>query len=348
MKLKNFGNIKLYNHKPTIIAEGGVNHGCNIKLALKYIKYAKEGLADAIKFQTYKAEKLVSKNSPAYWNTKEEKIKSQYKLFKKFDKFSYKDYLTLYKYCKKKKILFMSTLFDTDAVDKYNKIIKIYKISSSDINNIPLLRKVGSKNKHTILSTGAASIQEIKKAIKYLNLRKNKICIMHCILNYPAKDSDLNLNFIKTLKKKFPGYLIGYSDHSKSDNELNVIEKAYDLGARIIEKHFTHNKKLRGNDHYHSMDKKELLNFQKKMERKKIITGSNVKKIAIEKKSIMFARRSIFAKKNIKKGEILSNKNLITLRPGTGISANKWDYLLGKKSRKAIKKNQFINYKDLI
>ena len=242
----------------------------------------------------------------------------------------------------------MSTLFDTEAVDIYNKLIKVYKISSSDINNIPLLRKVGSKNKHTILSTGAADIKEIKKAIKYLDLPKNKICIMHCILNYPAKDTDLNLNFIKTLKKKFPGYLIGYSDHSKSDNELNVIEKAYDLGASIIEKHFTHNKKLKGNDHYHAMDKKELINFYKKMERKKIITGSNVKKISTEKKSIIFARRSIFAKKNIKNGEVLTEKNLITLRPGNGIRADKWDYILGKKSRRAIKKNQLINHKDFI
>lgn len=348
MKFRNFGGIKLFNYKPTIIAEAGVNHGCNIKLALKYIKYAKEGFADAIKFQTYKAEKLVSKNSPAYWDTNEEKTKSQYELFKKFDKFKYNDYLTLYRQCKKKNILFMSTLFDTDAVDKYNKFIKIYKVSSSDINNIPLLRKVGSKNKHTILSTGAASIKEIKRAIKYLNLQKNKICIMHCVLNYPANDSDLNLNFIKTLKKNFPGYMIGYSDHSKSDSELNVIEKAYDLGAIIIEKHFTHNKRLRGNDHYHSMDKKELISFNKKMERKKIITGSILKKLTREKKSILFARRSIFAKKNIKKGEIFSNKNLITLRPGTGISADKWDYLLGKKSLKTIKKNQPINHKDFI
>ena len=120
------------------------------------------------------------------------------------------------------------------------------------------------------------------------------------------------------------------------------------MGASIIEKHFTHNKKLKGNDHYHAMDKKELINFYKKMERKKIITGSNVKKISTEKKSIIFARRSIFAKKNIKNGEVLTEKNLITLRPGNGIRADKWDYILGKKSRRAIKKNQLINHKDFI
>ena len=145
MKKKKFGSLKLFDYKPTIIAEAGVNHMCNMQLALKYVKDAKDGLADAIKFQTYKADKLVSKNSPAYWDIKEEKTNSQFELFKKYDKFEYSDYLKIFSECKKKKILFMSTLFDLDSVDKYNKIIKIFKISSSDINNTPLLRKIGQK-----------------------------------------------------------------------------------------------------------------------------------------------------------------------------------------------------------
>jgi len=347
MKKKKFGPLKLFNYKPTIIAEAGVNHGCNIKLALKYVKDAKEGFADAIKFQTYKADKLVSKNSPAYWDTKEEKINSQYKLFKKFDKFQKVDYLKIFSECKKNKILFMSTLFDVESVDEYNKIIKIFKISSSDINNIPLLRKIGQKKKYTIISTGAASIKEIKYALKYLNLPKNKVCIMHCLLNYPAKDKDLNLNFIKTLKNVFPGYLIGYSDHSKSDDELNVVDKAFELGAQIIEKHFSHNKKIKGNDHYHSMDKKDLKRFNIKMLRKKIICGNKKKNLKIEGRSIKFARRSIFAKIKIMKGEKFTEKNLITLRPGNGIKADKWDKILGKKAKNTIYKNQILKINNI-
>ena len=345
---KNFGALKLYDFKPTIIAEAGVNHGCNITLALNYIKIAKKADADAIKFQTYKAEKLVSKISPAYWDTKEEKITSQYKLFKKYDKFNIKDYKKLFLKCKKNKILFMSTLFDVDTIDKFDSFLKIYKVSSSDINNVPLLRKIGKKKKHTIISTGDSNISEIKFAIKTLNLPKKKLCIMHCVLNYPTKDEDLNLNYIKTLKKKFPGYIIGYSDHAKSDNNLAVVEKAFNLGAKIIEKHFTHNKNLKGNDHYHAMNEEDLINFNIKMLRKKIAMGKYNKDLSKEKKSILFARRSIFAKKNINKGEFFSEKNLITLRPGTGIKANFWDKIIGKKSKSKIHKNMMISHKDYI
>ena len=303
---KKFGALKLYDYKPTIIAEAGVNHGCNLNLALKYIKIAKKSHADAIKFQSYKAEKLVAKISPAYWDTQEEKITSQYDLFKKFDKFNLKDYKKLFLKCKREKILFMSTLFDVDAVDKFDSLLKVYKVSSSDINNVPLLRKIGKKKKHTIISTGASSVSEIKFAIRTLKLPKNKLCIMHCVLNYPAKDQYLNLNYIKTLKKKFPGYIIGYSDHAKSDSDLAVVEKAFNLGAKIVEKHFTHNKYLKGNDHYHAMSQEDLTRLNVKMLRKKIIEGKYQKDLSKEKKSILFARRSIFAKKDILKGEFFS------------------------------------------
>lgn len=169
-----FGPLKLYKYKPTIIAEAGVNHECNLGLALKYIKLAKQSGVDAIKFQTYKAEKIVSKISPAYWDTNKEKTKSQFKLFKKFDKFNFKDYYKLFVECKKNKIHYMSTLFDLDSVKQYSNFLKIFKISSSDINNIPLLREIGKKKKYTIISTGAATIAEIKKAIKILALPKKK------------------------------------------------------------------------------------------------------------------------------------------------------------------------------
>ena len=346
--MKVFGSLKIYKNKPTIIAEAGVNHGCNLALALKYIKLAKEAGVDAIKFQTYKAEKIVSKTSPAYWDTNKEKTKSQYKLFKKFDKFNYQDYFRLYVECKRQKILYMSTLFDLDSVKLYDKFLKIYKISSSDINNIPLLREIGKKKKFTIISTGASSISEIKNAIKILSLPKKKICIMHCVLNYPTKYNNANLNFIKTLKKNFPGFLIGYSDHTNSDYSLTSIRIAHELGAKIIEKHFTHNKNKLGNDHYHAAEKDDFINFYKNIKIADELYGRFEKNLLTEKKSIQFARRSIFAKEDIKKGEKLNPNKLITLRPGDGLSASLWDKVIKTIAKRNIPKDKKIERKDLI
>ena len=178
-----FGNLKLHKNKPTVIAEVGVNHGCNYNLAKKYIHLVAKSRADAIKFQSYKAELIAAKNSPAYWDTKEEKTKTQYKLFKKYDKFDFKDFNNFKKISEKKKLRFLTTVFDVGNVDKFDKILKIFKISFSDITNVPLLRKIGSKNKHVIVSTGSSTLKEIAFALKILNLPKSKVCIMHCVLN---------------------------------------------------------------------------------------------------------------------------------------------------------------------
>ena len=343
MSLKKFGNLKLFGHRPTIIAEVGVNHNCNLSLAKKYVKLCKNSGADAVKFQTYKADKIASKFSPAYWDLKEEKTKSQYELFKKYDKFNYTDYRSLHKECKKLKINYMSTFFDTDSVEEQHKLVEVFKVSSSDINNIPLLKKISSKRKHTILSTGASTIDEIKYAIKILGLPKNKICIMHCVLNYPTEDKFANLKFIKTLKKLFPDILIGYSDHVKSDENITQLQIAYDFGAQIIEKHFTHNKRLKGNDHYHAMDLNDLKNFLKTMERKKILSGSKEKKLNNEYKSIKYARRAIYAKKDIKKFKTIDSEDLISLRPSVGgISVINWDKIIGREIRVSLSKGNIL------
>lgn len=169
-----FGNLKLHSNKPTIIVEAGVNHNCNFNLAKKYIKLAKNSGADAIKFQTYKAESLVAENSPSYWDNSKEKIKSQFQLFKKYDKFDFNHYFKLKKICDKSQVSFMTTVFDHNEIDKYDSILNVYKVSSSDITNIPLLRKIGTKKKFVCLSTGASTLKEIEKALKILDLPKKK------------------------------------------------------------------------------------------------------------------------------------------------------------------------------
>ena len=166
---------------------------------------------------------------------------------------------------------------------------------------------------------------------------------MHCVLNYPTEDKFANLKFIQTLKKLFPDILIGYSDHVKSDENIIQLQLAYELGAQIIEKHFTHNKKLKGNDHYHAMDLNDLKNFMRIMDRKKILLGSKDKKLNNELKSIKYARRAIYARRNIKKFKIIESKDIISLRPSVGgISVLDWNKIIGKKIKYAIKEGDIL------
>jgi N-acetylneuraminate synthase len=345
---ESFGPFSIKKNEPIVIAEVGVNHGGNFKLAKKYIEECKKAGADAIKFQTYKAETLVSKKSPAYWDLRFEKSKSQYELFKKYDSLDYIHYKKLKKFCDQKKILFMTTLFSVKDVAKYNSLLKVYKISSSDITNVPLLKKIGKMKKHTILSTGASTIKEIKFALKILSLPKNKVCLMHCVLNYPTKDKIANLSYIKILQRFFKGYIIGYSDHTLIDQNLTALSLADDFGAQIIEKHFTLNKKLKGNDHYHAMDSNDLIQLKKLINKKNILRGDGKKNIFYEKNSIKYARRGIYANRDIEKNEAFNEHNLITLRPAYGLSARYWNQVIGKKAKIKIKKDKNITRANIL
>ncbi len=324
------------NSLPYMIAEIGVNHENSLLIAKKMINQAKISGFSAVKFQTYKAENLVIKNSPAYWDLKKEKTKSQFKLFKKYDKFDKKDYFKLYNYCKKIKIDFLSTPFDIESIDWLAPLMPAIKIASADINNFPLLRKIGSIKKPIFLSTGASNISEIKNALKVLHASGAKdIVIMHCILNYPTLNENANLNMILNLKKEFPNNIIGYSDHTLPKKIISPCVIAYQLGARVIEKHFTYNKKLKGNDHYHAIDKNDATEIISQIiEIKKILGNSKIKNFLLsEIKSRKYARRSIVTKVNIKKGDVFSETNLTTKRPGTGINPMFWNKIIGKKSK---------------
>ena len=340
-----------YNHllklkKPYFIAEVGVNHEGSIFKAKKLIDEAARGGADAVKFQTYKAGKIAVKKSPYYWDIKKESTKSQFDLFSKFDKFNFKEYLILSKHCKKRKVEFLSTPFDLEAVDFLNPIMNLFKISSSDITNYPLLKKIASKKKPIILSTGASSIKEIREAINILRKNKAKnIVLMHCILNYPTKNSDANLNMIKSLKKEFPKCITGYSDHTLPSYDMQNLITAYLLGAKVIEKHFTLNKKQKGNDHYHSLNRKDLNNFNKRIYDINQTLGENKKKfLQSEVKSRIYARRSIVLKKDLAKNTKIKNEHLICKRPGTGISPKYFTKVLGKKIKRNISSDTILKW----
>ena len=345
-----FSKIKKQNqYSPYIIAEIGVNHEGSMKNAKLMIEQAARNGANAVKFQTYKADKLASINSPAYWDLKLEKTKSQFHLFKKYDKFNKKDYISLYKYCKKYKIEFCSTPFDLESVDFLNPYVNFFKIASADITNIPLLKKIASKKKPIILSCGASTLNEITYAIKYL--KKNgciEVALLHCILNYPTLNHNANLNKITYLIKKFKKNVIGYSDHTIPDSRMTTLTTACFLGAKIIEKHFTYNKNLPGNDHYHSMNYSDLRIFNQQMLKIKDLLGSSkYSPIKLEGSARLNARRSIVIIKNLKKGSIIQSNNITVKRPGNGISPLDWENVLGKKVNKDLTKDHILTYRDL-
>lgn len=327
-----------------IIAEIGVNfydiskkYNINPLDACKLmIVNAKNNGADAVKFQAYKADTLVSKNSPAYWDTNLEPTKTQHELFKKHDSFNEEEFKFLADFCKSQNIEFICTPFDLNSVEYLNKYVNVYKISSSDITNKPLLEAVGRKNKKILLSTGASTIYDIKNAIKTINeTGNNNIVIMHCVLSYPTDNKDANLNMISSIKQNFPDYEIGYSDHTKPDENMLIVSSAYLLGAAYIEKHYTLDKSLPGNDHYHSMDSIDLKKFKENTDFIDLIRGYKEKEILkCEENSRINARRSIYVTKNLKRGHILKRDDLICKRPNVGICAMNIDTIIGKKLNK--------------
>lgn len=333
---------------PYIIAEIGVNHGGNIDLAKKLIDQAKSGGANAVKFQSYKADKIASKHSPAYWDTNKENTDSQYKLFQKYDSFNAQDYVDLADYCAQKNIDFSSTPFDLDAVDFLEPLVPFFKIASADITNIPLLRRVGQSGKPIILSTGASSLPEIVNAVEILKQSGcNKIALLHCILNYPTPITHAQLSGVRTLQRAFPDLVIGYSDHVVPDETISALEVATLFGCAILEKHFTYDKSLPGNDHYHAMNESDLRRFVEKITLYRSLIGNGSKDLALEEKARLHARRSIFTNGRIEKGQKISEQMLIAKRPGHGISPLHWDQIIGKTAVEAMDDDEMLLWSKL-
>jgi sialic acid synthase SpsE len=330
---------------PYLIAEIGVNHGADINLAKRLIDQAASGGAHAAKFQTYKAEKLSSRNSPAYWDMAQESTDSQYKLFQKYDAFGPDEYKELALHCQKKGIHFLSTPFDLEAVELLSPLMPAFKIASADITNVPLIRKVASSGKPLIMSTGASTFPEIEFAVEQARLAgAHEICLLHCVLNYPTKPEDAQLGRLQQLVRAFPDCQIGYSDHVAPEESLPSLELAAILGSTVIEKHFTHDKTLPGNDHYHAMDQDDLSAFSRKLATYRQMNGSGLSKIEQEASARKHARRSVVAACTIQEGETLTPDKLITKRPANGISPVHWDELIGRRAITRIEEDQAITW----
>ena len=327
---------------PYIIAEAGVNHEGSMDLAKRLIDEALEGGADAIKFQTYKADTIASKDSPAYWDLSKEPTTNQHALFQKHDKFWKGEFEELKRYCDQAGITFLSTPFDVDSANFLNDLVDVFKISSSDITNKPFIEHICRFGKPIILSTGASDLWEIKEAKTWIDVFQVPLALLHCVLNYPTKDKDAHLGMIKGLQAAFPDNIIGYSDHTLPKDMQTPLVAAL-LGARIIEKHFTYDKNLPGNDHYHAMDKADLKRFFQMLDNVWTLLGQfKVEALPEEELARKHARRSLVAKRNISQGKVITFEDLTWKRPAHGISPKDIDHVVGKLATQNIAEDSIL------
>jgi len=324
--------------KPTIvIAEAGVNHNGSLELAFELIDAASEAGADVVKFQTFKAENLVTQSAAKadYQLETTDIQETQFEMIKKLE-LSYDMHLKLISRCKEKGIRFSSTGFDPLSVNLLIELgVDFLKIPSGEITNLPYLRHVGSKGLPTILSTGMSTMQEVKDAVRILEqARSNKsdITVLHCNTEYPTPMEDVNLRAMLSMEDEI-GVKVGYSDHTLG---VEVPIAAVAMGATVIEKHFTLDRRMKGPDHASSLEPIELKDMVKAIRNIEKALGGGIKKPSnSEQKNIQIARKSIVASRNIKEGEVFSLDNLTIKRPGTGISPMNWDEVINQKATKS-------------
>jgi len=331
-------------NKVFIIAEAGVNHNGDLNLAKELIDIAVDAGVDAVKFQTFKTENLVSKNAKKaeYQKQTTDGRESQFEMIKKLE-LDFNTHKELISYCKEKNIMFLSTPFDHDSIKLLDNLaLKIFKIPSGEITNLPYLRHIGKLDKNIILSTGMADIGEIEDALDILinaGTKKEKITILHANTMYPTPMEDVNLNAMITIGKAFD-IEYGYSDHTLG---IEVPIAAVALGASVIEKHFTLDRNLKGPDHKASLEPDELASMVKAIRNIELALGSPIKKPSkSEMPNIDIARKSIVAASTIKKGDLFTEKNITVKRPGNGINPMRWDEVLGTQATKDYLQEELI------
>ena len=330
--------------KTTIIAEAGVNHNGDIAIAKKLIEIASQAGADYVKFQSFSAEKLVVKGAAKakYQINSSDTDETQFEMLKKLE-LSEDDYRELVEFAKKIQMKVISTAFDIDHVLMLDSLGQdVFKIPSGEITNVPYLRSIGNLQKEVVLSSGMSTIPEIKNAIDILvkeGTSSSKITVLHCTSAYPAPYSDINLRAMKTIREQL-NTEVGYSDHSLG---IEVAIAAVALGASIIEKHFTLDKNLAGPDHKASLNPQELTQMILAIRNVESSLGSDEKRVTeSERENIKVVRKSIVAKRSIRIGEMLSEDNITTKRPGTGLSPLLWDQIIGKASERNYEEDDLI------
>jgi len=318
--------------RPYVIAEAGVNHEGSMELAKLMVHQAAEAGADAIKFQTYKAESLAVRDSPAYWDVTKEPTRTQYELFKRHDSFWLAEFEELRVECDRAGIAFMSTPFDVESARFLDDLVDVHKISSSDLTNKPFVELIASFGKPILLSTGASTTAEIDAAVGWVRAAGAPLSLLHCVLNYPTAEEDADLGRVLTLARSYPDLPVGYSDHTVPA-DLEALVLAASLGAVVIEKHFTHDVTLQGNDHYHAMDAGHLRRLIERFERSRVLIGDyELGARDGEESARKYARRSLVAAVDITRGTQITAAMLTWKRPATGISPAQIDAVIGKRA----------------
>jgi N,N'-diacetyllegionaminate synthase len=344
------GRVKFGPDKTVILAEVGVNHLGRMDYAEELIKTAARAGADIVKFQTYKAKDLSTRDAPRFWNWEGEPVEngSQFDSYSALDSFEREQYEEVLKLCDKYDIEFLSTPFDNSAVDMLVDIgCKGFKIASCDLTNLPFLDYIGKTGLPMLLSTGAATIEEISKAVATAeNAGCKDICIMHCTLCYPTDPKDSNLTALHDIAQNFPGYSLGLSDHT-----LGTIVPAASVlyGVRVIEKHYTFDKTLPDSaDHWLSLDEPQLKQLVDDVRELESALG-NGKKVLLECETPAwkYARRSVVAARSISSGSVLSAEDLVLKRPGTGLAPEYYDRLIGRTLVRDIQEDTLLSLEDL-
>jgi len=339
MKIK---NKKIGPDSPCfIIAEAGVNHNGKIELAKKLVDTAVDAKADAVKFQTFKSEGVVTNKTDIADYAKKNigRDKKQVEMLKNLE-LRYIEFKNLKKYCDKKNIIFLSTPHSFDAIDFLDELVPAYKFGSGDLTNLPALKYAAKKGKPMLLGTGMATLQELKDAVNTIKRTgNNQIVALHCTTNYPCPFEEVNLRAMTTMQKKLD-CMVGYSDHTMG---ITVPIMAATLGAVVIEKHFTTDRNLDGPDHKASLEPDELKKMITEIRNVEKALGSFEKKpTKSEKQMIKKVRKSLVAKTDIKKGIKISKDMIEIKRPGTGLSPDMLDKIINKKAKKDIKKDEII------
>ena len=334
------------NNQIDIIAEIGVNHDGNFEKAIRLIQEAKKCGANTAKFQTLFARNFVKKDTKKvlYQSKTTPNKESHYKMIKNLELSAY-DFFRINNFCKKIKINFLSTPYDLESLEILKKIKATrYKTASTDLVDHILHREIIKTRKPVIISTGASNLDEIKNTLNlYKKKNHSKITLLHCVSNYPCSEKNINLKVMNTLKEKFK-YPVGYSDHSNSETAA-VMSVCF--GAKIIEKHFTLNKKAKGPDHKASADPRDFLKYVDSIRMAEKVLGSNIKKIHDEEKVLeKFLEKSITLKNNLSKGSKISIEDIIMKRPGTGLIGQNLERVLGKRLKKDYKKDYQLKEKD--
>ncbi|HJB24198.1 MAG TPA: N-acetylneuraminate synthase [Candidatus Jeotgalibaca pullicola] len=328
--------------KVFIIAEAGVNHNGDLTLAKQLIDEGVNAGVDAVKFQTFKAETLVSKNAQKadYQKNTTDWEESQFEMLKKLE-LDYEVYEELMTYAQERGVMFLSSAFDLESIELLIELgIELFKIPSGEITNLPYLRKIAQTGKKVVLSTGMSTLGDIEKALEVLQESgAADITVLHCNTEYPTPMKDVNLKAMNSIAEAFK-VSIGYSDHTLG---IEIPIAAVARGAIMIEKHFTLDKSMEGPDHKASLEPKELKAMVEAIRNIEVALGDGVKRLSeSEKKNIVIARKSLVAKTSISEGDIFSDKNLTIKRPGTGLSPMEWDNIIGTVSRKSYKEDEVV------